>query len=70
MYSLIQTKTGIPMSEINANEAQKNANLAADLKKVVIDQDKAIDIITDAIARKQVFKAVSYTHLNVYKRQV
>ncbi|MDU1021993.1 MAG: ATP-dependent Clp protease ATP-binding subunit, partial [Lactobacillus paragasseri] len=56
MYSLIQTKTGIPMSEINANEAQKNANLAADLKKVVIDQDKAIDIITDAIARKQVFK--------------
>ena len=56
MYSLIQTKTGIPMSEINANEAQKNANLAADLKKVVIDQDKAIDIITDALARKQVFK--------------
>ncbi len=56
MYALIQTKTGIPMSEINANEAQKNANLASDLKKVVIDQDKAIDIITDAIARKQVFK--------------
>ena len=56
LYKLIQTKTGIPMSEINANEAQKNANLAADLKKVVIDQDKAIDIITDAIARKQVFK--------------
>lgn len=56
IYDLIQTKTGIPMSEINVNEAQKNANLASDLKKVVIDQDNAIDIITDAIARKQVFK--------------
>ena len=45
MYSLIQTKTGIPMSEINANEAQKNANLAADLKKVVIDQDCSVRLM-------------------------
>src|SRR5699024_6876991 len=56
MYALIQTKNGIPMSEINANEAQKNANLVYDLKKVVIIEDRAIDIITNAIARMKVFK--------------
>lgn len=56
IYSLIEEKTKIPMSELHADEGQKNADLAKNLKKVVIDQDKAIDVITDAIARKQVFK--------------
>ncbi len=56
IYSLIEEKTNIPMSELHADEAKKNQDLAKKLKSVVIDQDKAIDIITDAIARKQVFK--------------
>lgn len=56
IYALIEQKTKIPMSELHADEAQKDKDLAKKLKEVVIDQDKAIDIITDAIARKQVFK--------------
>ena len=56
IYALIEQKTKIPMSELHADEAKKNLDLAKKLKSVVIDQDKAIDIITDAIARKQVFK--------------
>lgn len=56
IYSLIEAKTKIPMSELHANESQKNLNLAEKLKKAVIDQDNAVDVITDAIARKQVFK--------------
>ena len=56
IYALIEAKTKIPMSELHANESQKNLNLAEKLKKAVIDQDNAVDVITDAIARKQVFK--------------
>ena len=56
IYALIEAKTKIPMSELHASEGQKNLNLAEKLKKVVIDQDNAVDVITDAIARKQVFK--------------
>lgn len=56
IYKIIEQKTNIPMSELHADEAQKNLDLANKLKNVVIDQDRAIDVITDAIARKQVFK--------------
>lgn len=56
IYALIEAKTKIPMSELHASEGQKNLDLAEKLKKAVIDQDNAIDVITDAIARKQVFK--------------
>ncbi|GAA3632163.1 ATP-dependent Clp protease ATP-binding subunit [Lactobacillus hamsteri] len=56
IYKIIEQKTNIPMSELHADEAKKNLDLAKKLKAVVIDQDKAIDVITDAIARKQVFK--------------
>lgn len=56
IYALIEAKTKIPMSELHASEGQKNLNLAAKLKATVIDQDKAIEVITDAIARKQIFK--------------
>lgn len=56
IYALIEAKTRIPMSELHASEGQKNLNLAAKLKATVIDQDKAIEVITDAIARKQIFK--------------
>jgi len=56
IYALIEAKTKIPMSELHASAGQKNLDLAEKLKKVVIDQDNAVDVITDAIARKQVFK--------------
>ena len=56
IYAIIEQKTKIPMSELHADEAQKNLDLAKKLKKNVIDQDIAIDVITDAIARKQIFK--------------
>ena len=56
IYEIIEQKTKIPMSELHADEAQKNLDLAKKLKQNVIDQDKAIDVITDAIARKQIFK--------------
>ena len=56
IYQLIEQKTRIPMSELHADEAQKNLDLAKSLKEVVIDQDRAIDVITDAVARKQLFK--------------
>lgn len=56
IYKIIEQKTNIPMSELHADEAKKNLDLAKKLKEAVIDQDKAIDVITDAIARKQVFK--------------
>ena len=56
IYALIEAKTKIPMSDLHASEGQKNLDLAEKLKKVVIDQDNAVDVITDAIARKQVFK--------------
>ena len=56
IYKLIEEKTNIPMSELHADEAKKNLDLTNKLKAVVIDQDKAIDVITDAIARKQIFK--------------
>lgn len=56
IYALIEAKTKIPMSELHASAGQKNLDLAEKLKKVVIDQDNAVDAITDAIARKQVFK--------------
>ncbi|MDF7671743.1 ATP-dependent Clp protease ATP-binding subunit [Lactobacillus sp. ESL0701] len=56
IYALIEARTKIPMSELHASEGQHNLDLAKRLKKAVIDQDNAIDIITDAIARKQVFK--------------
>jgi ATP-dependent Clp protease ATP-binding subunit ClpE len=56
IYALIEQKTKIPMSELHADEGQRNVDLAKKLKAVVIDQDAAIDTITDAIARKQIFK--------------
>lgn len=56
MYQLIEQKTKIPMSELHQDETEKNQDLSNKLKTVVIDQDKAIDAITAAIARKQVFK--------------
>lgn len=56
MYQLIEQKTKIPMSELHQDETNKNQDLSKKLKAVVIDQDKAIDTITAAIARKQVFK--------------
>lgn len=56
IYAIIEQKTKIPMSELHADEAQKNLDLAKKLKKSVIDQDRAIDVITDAISRKQIFK--------------
>ena len=56
IYAIIEQKTKIPMSELHADEAQKNLDLAKKLKKNVIDQNRAIDVITDAIARKQIFK--------------
>lgn len=56
MYALIEQKTKIPMSELHQDETEKNQDLSNKLKAVVIDQDKAIDTITAAIARKQVFK--------------
>ncbi|AYE62545.1 ATP-dependent Clp protease, ATP-binding subunit [Lactobacillus helveticus] len=56
IYAIIEQKTKIPMSELHADEAQKNLDLAKKLKKNVIDQDRAIEVITDAIARKQIFK--------------
>lgn len=56
IYALIEAKTKIPMSELHASAGKKNLDLAEKLKKVVIDQDNAVDVITDAIARKQVFK--------------
>ena len=56
IYEIIEQKTKIPMSELHADEAQKNLDLAKKLKQNVIDQDRAIDVITDAIARKQIFK--------------
>ena len=56
IYAIIEQKTKIPMSELHADEAQKNLDLAKKLKQNVIDQDRAIDVITDAIARKQIFK--------------
>lgn len=56
MYALIEQKTKIPMSELHQDEGQKNQDLSNKLKSVVIDQDKAINAITSAIARKQVFK--------------
>ncbi|MFR4968628.1 MAG: ATP-dependent Clp protease ATP-binding subunit [Lactobacillus kalixensis] len=56
IYQIIEQKTNIPMSELHADEAKKNLDLAKKLKAEVIDQDRAIDVITDAIARKQVFE--------------
>lgn len=56
IYKLIEQKTKIPMSEIHEKKDDSEKNLAEQLKTVVIDQDNAIDIITDAIARKKVFK--------------
>ncbi|GFZ26475.1 ATP-dependent Clp protease ATP-binding subunit [Lactobacillus corticis] len=56
IYALIETKTQVPMSELHADSGQKTEDLAKNLKQVVIDQDHAIDVITDAIARKQIFK--------------
>ena len=56
IYEIIEQKTKIPISELHADEAQKNLDLAKKLKQNVIDQDRAIDVITDAIARKQIFK--------------
>ena len=56
IYAIIEQKTKIPMSELHADEAQKNLDLAKKLKQNVIDQDRTIDVITDAIARKQIFK--------------
>ena len=56
IYAIIEQKTKIPMSELHADEAQKNLDFAKKLKQNVIDQDRAIDVITDAIARKQIFK--------------
>ncbi|WEV43618.1 ATP-dependent Clp protease ATP-binding subunit [Lactobacillus sp. ESL0684] len=56
IYALIEARTKIPMSELHADEGQQNINLAKKLKQAVIDQDNAVDIITDAIARKQIFK--------------
>ena len=56
IYEIIEQKTKIPMSELHADEAQKNLDLAKKLKQNVIDQDRAIDVITDAIAHKQIFK--------------
>ncbi|KRL63014.1 ATP-dependent Clp protease ATP-binding subunit [Lactobacillus psittaci] len=56
IYALIEAKTKIPMSELHEGEAKKNLDLANKLKRVVIDQDQAIETICDAISRKQIFK--------------
>ncbi len=56
IYRIIEEKTKIPMSELRLEPSDQETHLAEDLKKVVIDQDRAIQVITDAITRKRVFK--------------
>lgn len=54
MQAIIETKTGIPVSELQENEQSQLINLDKSLKEHVIGQDEAVDQVAKAIRRNRV----------------
>ncbi|MGI5888675.1 MAG: AAA family ATPase [Oscillospiraceae bacterium] len=52
--SVIETWTGIPASKITDSEYKKVINLKDNLKKRIIGQDEAVELVADAIKRSRV----------------
>lgn len=51
--SIVSKMTNIPVSRLNKGEKERVLNLADQLKKRVIGQDKAINLVSDAILRQR-----------------
>lgn len=54
MEKIIEEKTHIPVGDLQKQEQMQLKNLADDLKKHIIGQDKAVDVISKAIRRNRV----------------
>ena len=54
MEKIIEEKTNIPVGDLQKQEQMQLKNLADDLKKHIIGQDKAVDVISKAIRRNRV----------------
>ncbi|MCL2570475.1 MAG: ATP-dependent Clp protease ATP-binding subunit [Firmicutes bacterium] len=50
---VISKSTGIPVQRLNSSEKEKLNNLEAELKKNIIGQDKAIEVIAKAVRRSR-----------------
>ena len=51
---VIELWTGIPASKVQENELKKLAQLECELKKSIIGQDEAIELVSDAVRRSRV----------------
>ncbi len=54
IMKLVTEKTGIPMSDINAVEADKLINLEEEIHKRMVDQVEAVAVVSEAIKRMRV----------------
>lgn len=50
---IVSKWTGIPVSKLTESEKSKTLHLAGELKKRVIGQDEAVDLVSDAIIRSK-----------------
>lgn len=51
---LVTEKTGIPVTDVNANEAKKLINLEDEIHKRMVDQSEAVKAVAEAIRRMRV----------------
>lgn len=54
LAKVIELWTGIPQSHVRENELLKIANIEDDLKKKIIGQDEAVDVLAKAVKRSRV----------------
>ena len=54
VYKIVSEKTGIPISRLSVDEKKSLAHIDDSIKKVVIGQDEAIDLICQAIKRNRI----------------
>ncbi|MFP3490987.1 ATP-dependent Clp protease ATP-binding subunit, partial [Staphylococcus sp. SIMBA_130] len=50
---IVEEKTGIPVTKMQADEQAKMKNIAENLRKKVIGQDEAVDKVAKAIRRSR-----------------
>ena len=58
LADVIEIWTGVPASAINLNEFEKLSTLKENIKKRIVGQDEAVDVVVSAIKRKR--SGVSY----------
>ena len=54
VYKIVSEKTGIPISRLSIDEKKSLARIDESIKKVVIGQDEAVDLVCQAIKRNRI----------------